>query len=471
MKKIIKKCAGILLSLVIIWGICQKINYAIVTYDPWSRVLMKSYYEQESIDNVFFGSSHVYCDVNPEILDSLNGMNNFNMATPGQRWDDTYYLLKEVSEDYDIKHVYLECYYWDITERECWISKDKQMEVVDYIDDPVNYQRPWLITYEMKPSINSFRMLANSADKENTFETWIPFVRYRQNLFNWEQIEKNIDDKNSEDYMAGRYHAEQADIDGTPWTIDYQKKGFHYSEGGRLLDKEKIFAVNRDLIKYGIGEKSEGYFRKTIEYCQKNGIEVTLFVSPIYDLQLMSTGNYDNYVNELNSFAKEYDIDLYDFNLIKKDYLDIKHGELFMDVGHLNGKGSKIFTPVLWDVLNATKQENANKFYDSYEEKIKEEEPEIYGIYTEDLNPSTEVNADGSPIYTVRRYTIASNRPNMEYRIVRTIDNGDENVENPTQVLQEYNSNNYFDLPINDHGSIFIYGKYEDKDFEMAIAY
>ena len=106
-------------------------------------------------------------------------------------------------------------------------------------------------------------------------------------------------------------------------TIDYQKKGFYYSEGGRLLDKEKFFAVDRDLIKYGIGEKSEGYFRKTIEYCQKNGIEVTLFVSPIYDLQLMSTGNYDNYVNELNSLAKEYDIDLYDFNLIKKDYLDM----------------------------------------------------------------------------------------------------------------------------------------------------
>ena len=471
MRKNVKRLVGILLSIMVLFAICKKIDYALVTYEPWNRVLMKSYYEQESIDNVFFGSSHVYCDVNPEILDRINGMNNFNMATPGQRWDDTYYLLKEVASVHDIKHVYLECYFCDITERECWIPKDKQIEVVDYLDDPVYFSLPWQITYEMRPSTNAFFMLANSSNLDNTFETWIPFVRYRQNLFNWKRIEKNIEDKNSDDYLEGRYHVERADVDGNPWTIDYLEKGFYLSEGGRLLDKEKLFGVNRDLTKYGIGEKSKSYFRKTIEYCQKNNIEVTLFVSPIYDLQLLSTGDYDSYVTALGSLAEEYNIDLYDFNLIKKEFLDIKDGELFMDVGHLNGAGAEIYTPVLWDVLSSTKEGNAEKFYDSYAEKLMECNPEIYGIYYEDINPSIDVNADGSPIYTVRRFTIASNRPDMEYKVVRTIDKGDDNVENPTQVIQEYDVNKTFDLPINQHGSIFIYGKYGENEYEMAIAY
>lgn len=54
---------------------CNRINYALVTYNPWDRVLMKSYYKQDHIDNVFFGSSHVYYDVNPEMLGRINGMN------------------------------------------------------------------------------------------------------------------------------------------------------------------------------------------------------------------------------------------------------------------------------------------------------------------------------------------------------------------------------------------------------------
>lgn len=48
-----------------------------------------------------------------------------------------------------------------------------------------------------------------------------------------------------------------------------------------------------------IGETSEKYLRKTIEYCLKREIPITLFISHIYELQLISAGNYDNYINQV----------------------------------------------------------------------------------------------------------------------------------------------------------------------------
>ena len=44
-------------------------------------------------------------------MDSINGRNNFNLATPAQSYMTSYYLLKEALRHNDLEHVYLEMYY------------------------------------------------------------------------------------------------------------------------------------------------------------------------------------------------------------------------------------------------------------------------------------------------------------------------------------------------------------------------
>ncbi len=469
--RIIKPVVETLLGIIILLSICNRLNYMYVTYDPYHRILFKSYYDQDNIDNIFLGSSHVYCDIDPRILDNINGENNFNLATPGQRWDNTYYLLKDAIERYDIKSVYLECYHRMSTEYEIWDKEIEEYQVVDWMDSPDNFSRPWLITYEMKPSYNSFIMLLNSSDEEHMLETIFPFVRYRQNIFNWEQIKTNIEIKNSDEFNDGTYHENLVDVDGTAGFVEYYEKGIWFSENLRLLDQEKLLEADRNFNRYGIGNNSEKYIRKPLEMLQEKGINTKMYISPVYDLQLISTEDYDKYICELKNIADEYRIEIYDFNLIKDDYLDIKDGDLFMDIGHLNGRGQELFTPVLWNVLSGTKEENSVRFFESYEGKLSSEEPEIYGLYYRDIGPTSNINTDGSPIYSARHYSVASNRNDMEYRIIRTVIDEKTEVEKYSEVIQEYDENKSFDLPIGEHGILVVDAKCGGQNLQLSVEY
>lgn len=182
-----------------------------------------------------------------------------------------------------------------------------------------------------------------------------------------------------------------------------------------------------------------------------------MFISPIFDTQLLSTGNYDNYVSQIRSIANEYNVDFYDFNLIKSDYLDIKEGKYYVDIGHLNAAGASIFTPMLWEILSGTASENADIFFDTYAEKLQEGPLVQYGLYYKDILPGDQTADDGSPIYTRRHYYVATNRNGTaEFCITRTISDGDDTTEDRSEIVQSYSKNDEFELPISEHGVLTI---------------
>lgn len=86
-----RRALGILAGIVIFIGITHFLNRVYAPYsmdassnDVWYRVLWQQFYENEGkIDYLYVGSSHVYCDLNPKILDQLTGKRNFNLASPG----------------------------------------------------------------------------------------------------------------------------------------------------------------------------------------------------------------------------------------------------------------------------------------------------------------------------------------------------------------------------------------------------
>ncbi len=454
--------AGILLFVLV----CKGLDFLYVTYDPWHRILFHSYYEQEQIDNLFIGSSHVFCDVDPALLDTINGQRNFNLATPGQRWDDTYYLLKDALDRYGIGHVYIECYYMLMTEHEIWTGEGQEFKTVDYNKDPANFQYPWMITYEMRPSAESLAIQLHAADKAHLPETIFPFVRYRANLFDREAVGTNIREKTGEDYLGYHYHTDLTEWDGTPWCQEYREKGFFYSNGV-LTDREKNILQTRDLSVNGIGEESSIYIRKTLELCRSKGVEVTLFISPVYDVQLLSTVDYDRYLCSLREMVADYQVPLYDFNLVREDVLSIKEGKYFMDAGHLNTAGAELFTPVLWQVVTGTPEENADRFYASYEERLHEEEPEIYGLYFKETDLSDIPYEDGTLRYMSRQYTIAGNREDMEYRIACIPADAEETGEE--EWSWETIPGNEFTLPTVTTGLVVIEGTCGDGKRRITI--
>ena len=112
MKKYIQFTAGILFLIIAVVFINQIMQYVLVDdADDEIRYYMNELYKQDNIETLFLGSSHVFCGYNPEVLEEYYGENVYLAATPVQKIDASYYLLKEALKTNPIKTVYIDMYY------------------------------------------------------------------------------------------------------------------------------------------------------------------------------------------------------------------------------------------------------------------------------------------------------------------------------------------------------------------------
>lgn len=108
---VLRTMVGIVLAITVFYGVAQMLNYMYVNPSDsgFQRLVLHDFYEDKGkIENLYLGSSHVYCDINPVYLDNINGGYNFNLATPSQLPNGTYHLLKEADRYNELSHVYVE---------------------------------------------------------------------------------------------------------------------------------------------------------------------------------------------------------------------------------------------------------------------------------------------------------------------------------------------------------------------------
>lgn len=108
----LKRLLGIIAAGILFLFVCRILNFLYVEEDERARIMWHNFYEQEeNIDYICVGSSHVYSAVNPEILTQKTGQNYYNMATGGQRLRESYYIIKEADHRHRLKGIYLELYF------------------------------------------------------------------------------------------------------------------------------------------------------------------------------------------------------------------------------------------------------------------------------------------------------------------------------------------------------------------------
>lgn len=419
-----KKCKAVFLILaavILFMTLVKALNYLYWQEDVWCRNLWHNFYGQaKNIDYIYLGSSHVYCDINPEILDEKNGKNNFNLSSGSQRVIESYYCLKEADRRNKIEKVYLELYYVPST------------GAAGNYQDKSSIQNGWRNTDYMKPSFCKTEAIFGMNPLRYYPEAVFPFIRYREHLEEGDWIKGRVDEKSSENYKNYIYH------DGT---TEYRDKGYYYTT--RELTN-LLFARDRIPGEMSLTEDAEKYLRKIIEYCQEKDISITLFSSPIYEIQPLSTENYDSYANGVKEIAAEYGVAYYDFNLVKEEYLSVQYPEYYMDVGHLNGKGAELFTYFFHQVVSSEWKENKKYFYNSYSEKLEKSKERVYGLYSYGAG-ETELEPD-DPDKT-QRMVIASNRDKeLEYQVFMMPDEGE------TVLLQNYSTNKQFNISPQEHG-------------------
>ena len=177
----------------------------------------------------------------------------------------------------------------------------------------------------------------------------------------------------------------------------------------------------------------------------------------MYGLSPVSTEHYDYYVDEIRTIAGEYGVAYYDFNLVKEEYLPIQRNEFFMDTDHLNGAGADFFTTFLNQVMSKEDSENEKYFYASFAERLRAEEPRVYGLYLREHTSQEE------PDQQMKTYWIASNREDdMEYNISLVSDTGEVNL------IQDFTENREFTLPAEEHGICTIRARMKDGVEELC---
>ena len=394
MKRGIKVIFGVFIIISAVFVINSVLSYILIDdLDDEVRYAMHELYEQEEIETLFLGSSHVFCGYDPRILDEISGENTYLAATPVQKVDGSYYLLKEALKNNQIKKVYLDMFY------------------LQYRDIPAergSIQMQWIycITDNMKNNWNRIEFLLNASDCENYIEGFLPSARYGNYLLDRKRIERVIKSKRSSEYI---------NYENVPSAF---YKGAYVIPGG-VGNPEMIADLdNLEVAENIISEYSLKYLNKIVELCKEEEIELVLVTTPFTDFYVQALGNYNTFYTYMKEYAKTNAIEYCDFNLCRPELLVMEKDD-FVDYHHLSGKGAVKYSTVFAEMMASyDKMERQELFYDSVQEKMDDLSPRTMGILLEK-------SKDEEGVYFLS--TVANYDVDVEYRICTLDEQGTEN--------------------------------------------
>lgn len=380
----------------------------------YTRVMMHEMYEQEeNIDILFVGSSHCYRSLDPRITDEMFDANTFNVGTSSQQIDGSLALLREVTKTNDVKQVYLEVYY--------------EISQMPAFEDRTDMVSTYIISDYMRPSFNKLSYLLNASSKEHYSNSFILARRNWDKMFEPGYVEGVLKAKEAEWYGAYAYPFSEFER--------YEGKGYvAVNQVGDTYALEHFAPIDTAVV-------SEDYIntlQEIVDFCEKEGIELTLFSTPMPEFRLVDVGNYDSYIQFMNGLLEGTDVKYYDFNLCKEEYLSFDEN-YYADTDHINAKGAEEFSQLFSEFFTGQIAEE-DLFYNSYAERLASQKPDVYGViaeYQQDgsckLAPVTNENAD-EITYTIN-----------------WLPEGGEAV-----MLQERDANTTFTLPEGVNGSVEI---------------
>lgn len=371
----------------------------------------------------FWGSSHTYRFLNPQITDEIFGCNTFNGGTALQHIDASYALLKETIKSNDIKQVYLERY-WMIA-----LAIDNK--------ERTDLTSTYVVSDYMKPSLNKLLFLLQASSSDYYINSFLPARRYHENIFDLNYMSDVVQNKQNKSYLNFEP------------TGNYVGKGF--------VTNEKVMSDKYIWNTFAFSSIPTNYFSKdwkeqlddVITLCKDKGIKLTLFTSPSMEWTVAGVGNYDVYHDYIQSIADAAGINYFDFNLLDSNIFDTKDRQYYEDEGHVNSNGANAFSHIFADVCcgnidceNVTYDKTVNKFYS--------DEPFIYGL-ARNMNQKDENHVDGR---------IISNRlDGMNYKVAVIRDGKNE------ETVKEYSEGTKFSIN-GEYDKIVVYWNGDELDGE-----
>ncbi len=250
--------------------------------------------KKNSLDAIFFGSSHSYASFSPDIIEEETGLISYNFATQQQPIYITYYYMLEALKTQHPKYFIVEVK---------MLSVDNEFTTEGVVRDALD---------KMKFSKNKIDAIKTSVEnKEDRISYYLNIIKYHTR---YSELTKN-------DIVTGLTQ------------IGLKNRGYISLPSNKeiMIDNEKIINITE---KEKISEKNLEYLKKIIDLAEKNKITLIFIKAPC---QL--TEDEQKKYNWLKEFAKEKALDYIDYNKCLK-ILNLEIGD-FYDYGHLSGTGSE----------------------------------------------------------------------------------------------------------------------------------
>ena len=250
--------------------------------------------EKNSLDIMFFGSSHSYSTFNPTVIEEQTGLKSYNFATQQQPIQITYHYMIEALKYQKPKYFVLESHMLTIDQ--------------DYAEEGT-----------VRDALDKMRMSKNKIEAINV------------------SVE-NKDDRATYYLNIIKYHSRYNSLTKTDIKEGILQEGID-NDGFISLDSvPEITVDNKKILKQDtkkeIYYKNVEYLNKIIALAEENNIELILVKTPCQmDEERQSK------VNWLVDYTAEREIAFIDYNRMSKE-LKLEEGD-FYDTGHVSGTGAE----------------------------------------------------------------------------------------------------------------------------------
>lgn len=251
----------------------------------------------DSLDVMFFGSSHMYCSIDPRMLEQQTGLKSYVFATQQQPLWISYHYLKEALKTQSPETVVLEVH---------MVVQEEDYAEEGTIHSAVN---------PIKLSRNKVEMVYAAVPHGERRNYILDIFKYHDR---WEELTR-------EDYTLEHFDA-----------LD-PLRGFVQLETVTVIESrdelESIVTASKPM------DKSMEYLEKVVELSREEGFELILIKAPSN-----ATIDEKKLYNAVEAFALDEGITFEDFNM-HFDQLGLDLTTDFYDRRHLNINGVAKFVP------------------------------------------------------------------------------------------------------------------------------
>lgn len=326
-KIFIRAICFILLLSFILFNVNQVLKRKSIS-GAWNMTIKTNGFYNEEVnkfDVIGFGSSHMYCTVNPLTIWKNTGIPTYLLTSQQQPTSATYYYIKEALKTQSPKVVLVETYMFTLPP----IKNDEGV-----FHDAVDF---------LKPSKNKIDLINAMVPKSERISYYIPFLKYHTR---WEELQEQDFNNN---------YLEKKD-----WL-----KGYVFLKNAEVINIDS--SVNNYNKRLPIPEENLKYLNKIVELSKEENFKLVLIASP-YGVSLEQQG----VLNSIQDFSEENGIDFINFNNLF-DELNLDSKTDFYDLGHTNVYGAEKVSKYLSEYLQnkyALKDWSNNEIYIDFEDSI-----------------------------------------------------------------------------------------------------